>query len=58
MNTYIVIDVLFLIAVVILLFIDDNVPWRYVAFGFITGMSLHEILIFIRDRQSKTRKLR
>lgn len=60
MNIYIVIDTLFVVAFAILFALSDNVNWTHVFMGFAMGMSLHEVLTFLRDRDRarNQRKLR
>lgn len=58
MNIFIVMDICFLVAFVIFLIVDDNVPWTYVIVGFAMGITLYETLTFFRERNRPKRKLR
>ena len=58
MNIYIVIDIIFLVVITILLARSDDVNWLTLFTGFIMGVTVYELLIFFRNRQRKTRKLR
>ena len=55
---YLVLDAIIFLAMIILLVRADDVSWLNIFMGFVMGLTFCELLIFFRDRKSKTKKLR
>lgn len=62
MKIFLVLDVLAFVLMAIFLIREDSVSWWYVLVGFVMGITLHEVLTFLRDRSRERarsqRKLR